>query len=82
MVWHVAAAATTDRMEAVLWHGMADGPPPHLVLHVFSGEPPRCEATKGGLRLSANVAAALLDAGELERGFAGTWLESRLISLG
>ena len=76
LIWHVAAAATPDRMEAVLWHGMADGPP-HLILHVATGDPPRCETTRMGLRLSANVAAAVLDADELERGFAWAWLESR-----
>ena len=77
LVWHLAATATHDRMEAFLWYGMADGPP-HLILYVASGDPPRCEASREGLlRQSADLAAAVLDASYLERGLAWAWLEGR-----
>ena len=76
LVWFLAATATRDQMEAFLWHGMADGPP-HLILHVASGDPPRCEASREGLRQSTSLVAAVLDAGVLELGFAWAWLESR-----
>lgn len=75
LVWHLAATATLYRLEAVLWYGMADGPP-HLIVHVASGDPPRCEASREGLlRQSADWAAAVLDASYLELGLAWAWLE-------
>ena len=77
LVWHLAATATPERMQALLWYGMADGPP-HLIVHVASGDPPRCEASREGLlRQSTDWAAAVLDASYLEQGLAWAWLEGR-----
>ena len=76
LVWHLAATETKDLLEACLWYGMSDGPP-HLIVHVSSGDPPRCEASREGLRQSTNWVPAVLDAGDLELGFAWAWLESR-----
>lgn len=55
---------------------MADGPP-HLIVHVPTGLQPSCEASREGLRQSADLAAAVLDAGDLELGVASAWLETR-----
>ena len=77
LVWFLAATAAPERMQGRLWYGMADGPP-HRIVHVASGDPPHCEATREGLlRQGADWAAAGLDASDLELEFAWAWLESR-----
>lgn len=77
LVWHLAATTTPERMQALLWYGLADGPP-HLIVHVASGDPPRCEASRAGLlQQGADFAAAVLDASYLEQGLAWAWLEGR-----
>lgn len=56
--------------------GVADARPT-LIVCVSTGDPPRCEASKEGLRQSASLVPTVLDAGDLELGFAWAWLESR-----
>ncbi|MDE2812806.1 MAG: hypothetical protein OXM01_07280 [Gemmatimonadota bacterium] len=51
LVWHLATTEIRERLEAFLWYGMADGPP-HLIVHVSTGDPPAVRRPGRALRIA------------------------------
>ena len=74
--WTITATETADRLDAQAWHGERTGDP-HIRLAVTGRTLTASMAGLAAIRSPTRAAEAAIEAGDLERCLAWTWIESR-----